>query len=150
MNFANKVVIAVGSFDDILQQFKQLKSMSFLDSCEIHFVHVFNTINYTALAGDFPIIYPVQADVKAIEKSVTSLLEFHAKKIVTDTFIGKMTFKCLFDQSPKRGFCDYVNDNNFDLVIIPTRIKHDMFESSFAQFVNKHCQSNMILLKNEK
>ena len=150
MKFANKVVMAVGSFDDILQQFAQIKSMSFLDDCEIHFVHVFNTINYTALAGDFPVMYPVQADVKEIEKSVTSLLEFNAKKIIPDTFKGKMTFQCLFDQSSKRGFCDYVNDHRFDLVIIPTRIKHDLFESSFAQFVNKHCQSNMILLKNKK
>ena len=149
MNFSNKTVIAVGPFDEINNRLAVLKTMDFLKTNEIHFVHVFNTVNYTTFIGEFPVVYPVQADRDAIEKSIVSLLNGIGKKVLPDNFDGKIITRCLFDVSPKAKFSEYVTETNANLVIIPTRLKHNLFDSSFAQYVNKHTHANLIILKNE-
>ncbi len=148
MKFAKKIVVAVAMTDEISSQLSPLRNMSFLRESEIHFVHVFNTINFSSMIGDFPMVYPVEADRISIQESVVALLTKIAKDVLPANYEGHVHHKCLFDENPKSLFCDYVKENHADLVIIPTRQKHNIFDSSFAQYVNKHSLANMILLKN--
>jgi hypothetical protein len=147
MKFSRKVLVAVGLSAEMTELIKPLREMDFLSHSEIHFVHVFNTMNYTTVFSDFPIIYPVEADLKAIEESVTAFISKITKEVLPKGFEGKVVQKCLFDAIPKEKFSAYANEHKFDLVIVPTREKRGLFESSFAQFVNKHTHANMILLK---
>jgi nucleotide-binding universal stress UspA family protein len=147
MKFANKVVVAVGLSSEMFEMLQPLRDMDFLSKSEIHFVHAFSTINYTSVLSDFPLIYPVQADRKAIEESVLALLAKCSHDILPKDFSGKIIKKCLFSDTPKEAFSDYVKENNADLVIVPTRQKRGFFESSFAQYVNKHTEATMIFLK---
>lgn len=147
MSFAKKVVVAVGMFDDISKQLSPMRDMGFLSNCDVHFVHVFNIFNYTTLVGDFPLVYPVAADMKPIQESIVALLMKISKEVLPAGFDGRVHYQCLFDESPKYKFCNYVKEAHADLVIIPTRKKHNIFDSSFAQYVNKHSQANMIFLK---
>jgi nucleotide-binding universal stress UspA family protein len=150
MRFSKKVVVGIGLGSEMSELIKPIRDMEFLAHSEIHFVHVFNSTSFTTVFGDFPVIYPVAVavDPKAIEESVQAFLTRLSIEVLPKDFAGKVVTKCLFDNSPKDKFCDYVNENRVDLVIIPTRQKRGLFESSFAQFVNKHTHANMLLLKN--
>lgn len=147
MNFSKKVVVAVGLSDEMSGMMKPIRNMEFLSHSEVHFVHVFNTMNYTTVFSDFPIVYPIEADLKGIEESVIGFLAKTAKEVLPANFTGTVITKCFFDPSPKDKFCDYLKEIKADLVIVPTREKRGMFESSFANYVNKHSHANMILLK---
>lgn len=147
MKFARKVIIAVGLSNEMAELIKSVRDLEFLSHSEIHFVHVFNTMNYTTVFSDFPIIYPVEADLKAVEESVMSYIKKISHEILPKEFEGKIIHKCFFDAIPKQKFCDYVNEQKADLVIVPTREKRGLFESSFAQYVTKHTHANIILLK---
>lgn len=147
MRFAKKVVVAVGLNENVQELMKPLRDMEFLNHSEVHFVHVFNTINYTTLYSEFPLVYPVEADQKKIEESILSFLVSMAKEVMPKNFEGKVIHRCLFGDRPKDKFCHYVDEVKADLVIVPTRQKRGFFESSFAQYVTKHTHANMILLK---
>ena len=147
MNFAEKVVVAVGLSNDMTDMLRPMHEMEFLAKSEIHFVHIFNTTNYTTVFSDFPIVYPIEADLKGIDESVLAFLAKAAKAVLPEKFHGKIIYKCFFDPSPKSKFSDYVNVSKANLVIVPKREKVGFFESSFAYYVNKHTHANMILLK---
>ena len=121
--------------------------MDFLSLSEVHFVHVFNTFNYSSVIVDFPSVYPVEADLKAVELSVMDLLVRTSAEVLPRNFKGKIIQKFLFDSNPKEKFVAYVDEVRADLVIIPTRQRRGLFESSFAQYVNRHSVANMIFLK---
>ncbi len=147
MKFAKKVIVAVGLANEMVEMMKPIHEMEFLAESEIHFIHVFNTMNYTTVFSDFPIVYPIEADLKGIEESVLKFLAKTSKAVLPPNFKGKIVQKCIFDAFPKERFSEYVNENKADLVIVPTRQKRGIFESSFAQYVNKHTEANMVLLK---
>ncbi len=147
MKFAEKVVVAVGLSNDMTDMLRPMREMEFLAKSEIHFVHVFNSTNYTTIFSDFPIVYPIEADLKGIDESVLAFLARTAKSVLSEQFQGKIVYKCLFDPSPKSKFSDYVKESKANLVIVPKREKVGFFESSFAYYVNKHTHANMILLK---
>lgn len=148
MKFIKKVVVAVSLDDNTHEQLSPLRDMEFLTHCEVHFVHVFNIIRYTGVIFEFPIAYPYQADNKPIEESVLAILTKIAKEALPKNFDGKVVHRCLFYENPRHGFSEYVNETKADLVIIPTRKKHGFFESSFAQYINRHTEANMFFLKN--
>lgn len=151
MSFAKKVIVAIGLTNSVASSegMKTLVDMSFLEKCEIHFVHVFQTINYTAVFGEFTAVYPMESNRSEIEQSVLTSLVGLTKDVLPPNFSGRVIHRCLFAQTPKVEFCHYVTHTGADLVIIPTREKRGFFESSFAQYVNKHTSINMILLKSK-
>lgn len=144
-----KVVIAADLTNDISEVLKPIRSMDFLKHCEIHLVHVFNTVDYGFVFGEFPLVYPVEADRNSISESVLSMLRKTGKEIVPAGFEGKVVEHCLFSENPKAKFSNYLKDIHADLVIIASREKHGMFESSFAQYVGKHSATNMLILKHK-
>lgn len=144
-----KVVIAADLTNDINEVLKPIRSMDFLKHSEIHLVHVFNTVDYGFVFGEFPLVYPVEADRNSISESVLSMLRRTGKEIVPAGFEGKVIEHCLFSENPKVKFSHYLKDIHPDLVIIASREKHGMFESSFAQYVAKHSATNMLILKHK-
>ena len=149
MKFLKKVVIAMDLSQEPLESLKSIKTLDFLKESEIHFVHVFNTYNYSFMFGDFPLIYPIEADRKAIEDGVLNLLKEKTKDILPTGFMGTTVMKCLFADDPKSRFCDYLKSESPSLVIVPARKKHGFFESSFAQYVGRHSEANLLILKRE-
>lgn len=147
MEFIKKVVVAVGMDEDMEERLKPVTGMDFLNNCEVHFITVFNTLNYGFAMGDFPLVYPVEADKKVIEVTINEMLKATSKKILPAGFKGKVIHECLFDQNPKALFSTYVEDVGADLVIIAAREKKGFFESSFAQYVGKHTKANLFILK---
>lgn len=147
MRFAKKIVIAVDLNRESSLLLKPLRDMNFLLHSEIHFVHVFNTVNYSVLVSEFPLIYPVEADRKVIKDAMLTFLTQTSKEVLPQSFSGRIITECLFDDNPKARLCDYVKETGTDLIIIPTRIKRGIFHSSFAQYVNTHTEVNMLLLK---
>jgi hypothetical protein len=142
-----KVVVAVGLGDGVGELLKPLKEMNFLDHSEIHFVHVFNTFNYTTVLSDFPFVYPIEADRTPIKKAILGLLEKTSRVVLPQGFKGKVIHECLFDESAKFKFSEYVNEQKASFIIVPSRKKRGVFESSFAQYVHKHTEANLLLLK---
>ena len=147
MEMFKKVIIAVGLNTGVGELLKPLKEMNFLDQSEIHFVHVFNTFNYTTVLSDFPFVYPIEADRSPIQKAILGLLDKTAKAVLPEGFKGKVIHECLFDESAKFKFSEYANDQKATLIIVPSRKKRGIFESSFAQYVHKHTEANLLLLK---
>lgn len=148
MKFAEKVVLAVSLRDDLVNLLAPLRDLEFLSKSELHFVHIFPTVSMPTMYSEHSLTFPVTDHRKEIEAKVLAELEIKTKEFLPARFEGKIVYRCLFDQSPKERFCQYVDELRANLVIVPTRKRRGFFESSFAQFVSRHADANMIFLKN--
>ena len=147
IKFAKKIVVAVALSTDTERTLKLLRGMDFLAHTELHFVHVFNSITYASGIMGYPLVFPIKEDRELIEQSVLATLSKISQSVLPINFDGKVIQRCLFGESPKDKFCSYVDEVKADLVIVSTRMKRGMFESSFAQFVNNHTHASVMFLK---
>jgi len=149
MAFAQKVIIAVG-LDDLGEgQLSGLKKMNFLQSSELHFVSVFKTIDYTYGLGEFSLVFPVSDDRKAIEENILNKLKKISAEMTPVGFKGSIFHHCLFDENPKEKLCQYIKELKADTVIVAARKKRGLFESSFTNYVAKHSEADVIILKHQ-
>jgi hypothetical protein len=149
MNFTHKVGVAIDLSDPHPELLSALKTMEFLISDEVHCISVQQTTTYAIGLGESALIYPVEPERKKVRELSLKRLEQISKEILPNNFKGKIVLECLFSDDPKRKFCDYVAENNLDTVIVASREKRGIFESSFAQFITKHSRANMIILKHK-
>lgn len=147
MFFANKIAIAINLNDPMEDILQNLKSMDFINQSEIHFVNINLTTSYAIGLGESSVVYPLEADQKVIQDSTVTALRNLAEKLLPPGFQGKIIADCLFSDDPKRKFCSYVDENKIDTIILAARKKRGFFESSFTQFVSKHTDANLIILK---
>lgn len=147
MSIFKKIVVAVSAEENIADLLIEIREMNFLTQSEIHFVNVFNTITYSVTMSSGVLIYPIESDRKEIESLVMKNLYAISEKVLPRDFKGKVVLKSLFADSTKDKFVQYVNEEKASLVIVAKREKKGFFESSFAQFVNKHTKANLLLLK---
>lgn len=147
MSFAKKVAVAVEIDEEIANLFDMIREMDFLKDSELNFVHVVHTISYSFGLADSPLVYPIEADRLEIRKIVLDKLTRFSNEHLPRGFSGKVNIHCLFAENLKDEFSRFVKDQKIDLVIVATRLKHGFLESSFAQYVNKHTDANMLLLK---
>lgn len=147
MKFAKKVIVPIDFMDQLVDLLKPIHEMEFLAQSEIHFVHILTTITYPVYFGDFPNVYPIEEDRKMLEEASLALLVNMTEKVLPKNFTGKVIHRVLSSEDTKRRFSKYVTEEKADLVIIPTKKRHGVFESSFAQFVNKHTDCNVLLIK---
>jgi nucleotide-binding universal stress UspA family protein len=147
MKFARKVAVAINLNHPLPQVLTTLKNLDYLEQCEVHLVHAFLTTTYAVAMGEAALIYPIEDDRKKIEEKVLSELEAISKTILPTAFKGKIIVHCLFSDNPKRRFCQFVDEEHIDLVVVAQREKKGLFESSFSHFINKHTHANMIILK---
>ncbi len=144
MSFAHKVAIAVDVSVEAPGEFDSLKEMNFLEKSEIHLIHIFQTTTYYG-----SLVYPVSAEREKLQQKIVALLKSIGEKNIPKNFTGKIHFDCLFNDTPKKAFCDYVEKNHINLVVVSSREKRGLFESSFAQYVSGHTKANMIILKHK-
>lgn len=147
MKFAKKVVIPVLMNDNLVIQLNFLKEMQFLNHSEVHFVHIYQTITQAALVGDKIFVYPPKAEREQIEKDITERLKMISFEVLPIGFKGLAKQSCLFSDYPRNHMAELIKESNTDLVIIPTRKKHGLFDSSYAQFLNKHTDANIFFIK---
>ncbi len=149
MAFAQKVIIAVGLDDLGNEELSPLKKMDFLQASELHFVSVFKTIDYTYGLGEFSLVFPVSDDRKSIEENILSKLKKISDRVTPNGFKGSIYHHCLFDENPKEKFCHYIKEMKADTVIVAARKKRGLFESSFTNYVAKHTEADVIILKHQ-
>jgi hypothetical protein len=147
MKFAKKVIVAVGTSSDMIELLLPLRHMDFLRLSEVHLVQVFRTINLNTVFSSQSLMFPIEDDLNGIRESVLALLVNISQRILPVQFEGKVVHQCIFGDNPKEVFRNYVNDSNADLVIVPTRVKRGLFESSFAHYMTKHTDADILLLK---
>lgn len=147
MKYHKKVIVPVLLEENAVKYLSGLKDMESLRHAEVHFVHIFQTITYSFALAAAPLVYPVESDRKMIEESATSLLDFISKKVLGDKFEGKIVLRTFFSENEKKSFTSYVKEQNPSLVIIPTKSKHGIFESSFAAYVNKNTETDVLMIK---
>ncbi len=147
MSFAKKVVIAVDFTEDLPQRLKSLRKLDFLNHSELHFVHVFPTTTYPFGLGEFPLIFPMEADRDVISQSGIALLVNMTELAMAATFVGRIIPKILFSDSEKSCFTRYVEEVHADLVIVFPRRRHGFFDSSFGEYVSKHAHSDVLFIK---
>jgi hypothetical protein len=147
MYFARKVVVAVNLNLKLEEILKPLKGLDFLKYSEVHLVHVFQTTSYALGFSEYPLIYPLQEDQQVIEQSVTSLLQKIGGDLFGQEFEGKLVTHCLFSDNPKKKFCEYLQDQRAELAIVASRQQRGLFESSFAQYVARHSDAHLMVLK---
>lgn len=147
MGFAKKIVIAVEMNNELYDVLKTVKKMNFLNEAEVNIVHISQTVSITVAFDGTPLVYPISEDRKAIRESVIETLKKVSKEFMPASFSGNVSYHCLFSDDPKRAFSEFVEEEKMDLVIVATKQKHGLFESSFAQYVNKHTKANVLMLK---
>lgn len=147
MSFATKVFIPIEISRDSAEKLAELKELDFLKHSEVHFIHFFQTMTYAFGVGEAPLVFPAEVDREGIERAGVDLMRGIGEKILPEDFKGRVDYELRFSDDPKRCFVRLVKNENPDLLIIPCRSKHGLFESSFAQFVSKHTTSNLLLLK---
>ena len=142
MSFGKKVVVAFDLNDSSAKQLKELGQLEFLKDAEVHLVHVYQTTIMTYGLGEFCQIYPAEPDRGEIERSITSTIT----RLLPD-HSSSLKIRCLFDENPKEEFCLYAKEVKADTVIIFTRERHGIFESSFAQYAARHCQCHVLIMR---
>lgn len=143
MEFGKTIIVAVDLHETSKEQLSQLRNISFLKNAEVHFVHVFQTTIMTYGLNEFCQIYPLEPDRRELELNITKTLN----ELCEGSIDGKIITRCLFDEKPKEEFCLYAKEIQADTMIIFTREKHGIFESSFAQYAARHSPCHVLILK---
>lgn len=148
MKFAKNVVVAVGvsENDEGAHGFEAIAELGFLNKSTIHFVHVFKTVLY-ASAFSPTLSYPIPEERDKIEESMFQYLKRTFAPVVPAGFEGQAHFKCLFGEDPKETMLRYATEIEADLIIVASRKERGIFESSFGQYMNKHTQADVLILK---
>lgn len=136
MNFGKKVLVAIDLSEVSKEQIKTLRN-----------VHVFQTSSYGYGVGfgELSMIYPLEDDRKLIEQSVLANLIKLTQEIFSPE--TRVITHCLFSDNPKEKFTEFAHEIKADTAVIMTREKHGFFDSSFAQYVNRHSKCNVVILK---
>lgn len=147
MPFARKVAISVNLNEPHPEILNAVRSLEFLNLSEVYLMTVQLTTTYAIGLGESSIIYPLESEQRKIKEQSIAKLKEIGRLILPSGFKGKFGVECIFSDDPKRKFCEFVEDNHIDTVILAAREKRGIFESSFTNFVAKHSKANIIILK---
>jgi nucleotide-binding universal stress UspA family protein len=149
MSKFQKVVVSILGEGEEVEIFKVLKDSSLSKPKEIHFVTLVRSIEYGYGLGEYNLIFPVTEDREKIREEKIQKMKSLVEKNLSKDLIGSIKYECLFDENPKHKLCDYVSDNQIDLIIMVARKKRGLFESSFTQYVAKHTDADVMILKHK-
>jgi nucleotide-binding universal stress UspA family protein len=126
------------------------KNGDFSDS-HISFVHIFEVHQYF---NDFtPYSYPPEDQIGTIKKEVENHLSNFANEVFPkDKMPAEVSTLCSFNSDPKEGMLDYLNDHQFDFMIVVAQNKKGLgaiFSSSFAQAMCHLTSTSVLVLKDE-
>lgn len=145
---ANKVIVAVSMEEETQHPLHQMKNLHFSQDTEIHLIHVMPVVLYARGMDLHVLTHPLEEERPKIVETVTEKLQKLAKDIFPE--YTNIVYECLFDTNEKAAFCDYVQRQKADLVVVATRGKHGLknfFDSSFAQHQLKHSPTNVLVLR---
>lgn len=150
MSLSRRTVLSINLNEDgVAEQLKSTKKMSFLKDSEIHLVYVFQTTSMSFGLGEMPSMYPTKSHEEAIRHSTSLLLQDLVTNNMGPEFQGKVHTHCLFAEDPKSHFCDFAKEKNIDLVVMWARQKRGFFDSSFSNYVTKHTDANVLVIKHK-
>lgn len=147
MKTFRKVAIALDLRDPLPEVYQNLKHYDFLRGSDVHLIYSFMTTTYAFGLGESALIFPMESDRKKLEESVVGMLSDIAKSLFPKDFCGHLSAHCLFSDSPKEKFCEFVEKEKIDMIIVATREKKGLFDSSFSHYLTKHTHSNILILK---
>lgn len=142
---AQKVIVAVSLEEETYKALLQLRNMDIGKDVEIHLVHMFPVIIYAHGMSLNALTYPLPQEKPRIEEQMKASLNDLKKEIFPEH--TNVQTKCLFDVNIKAAFTDYVEKEKADLVVVATRHRHGLFDSSFAQHQLKHSPANVLVLR---
>lgn len=145
MTFPQKVVVATDTALPV-SVLEPIRKMEWLNEAEIHLVHVFKLLNY----GDglsFNVAFPFQQDRAELAEAVVTKMKEMATKCLPYGHIGKVAYQCLFDDNPKEKMNQYLHDHQIDLIIVATRERKGLFESSFATYLCRHASCSVLVIR---
>ena len=126
---------------DLLKE--KLTEFNLASSNEIHFVHSFRINVY---ADNFLVSsYPTEDEQPKIKESVLSAINNFTGDFETGE--AKIVVDCLFSVSPKEAIVKYVEENNISKIVVVTRKKHNLFSSSFTEYLLSHTSAELVVLR---
>lgn len=148
MRFGKKMVIAVDLGSPAIESLKALRHLELLKHGEVHLVYVFQTSVQTFGLGfgEVGLFYPGDKELAKIEQSVLATLAKKTEEWLPIGTTAKVYQHCLFSDSPKEEFCRFAEGIHADTLIVMTRERHGIFESSFAQYVSRHSKAHTLIL----
>lgn len=148
MEFGKRIVIAVDIAKEARGRFDELKEIHWISGADIHLVYVFQEIGFNFTIDAYNMAYPLPDDRDAIEKSVNEEL----KKLGQEIFPKNVNIHthCVFSENQKEKLCEITQELKVDVVILAARKRHGIFESSFAQYMLKHSDRSLLILKDRQ
>lgn len=145
MNFGNKIVVALDLQDSSSSHLRRLQDLDLPKGAEVQFVYIYQTAITTYGLGEFCQIYPTDPDRSELELAIVSAMMKRCQDVsgITDNVI----YRCLFDENPKEEFCLYAKEVKADTLVVFTRERHGLFDSSFASYAAKHSPCHLIIIK---
>jgi nucleotide-binding universal stress UspA family protein len=146
----NKVVISILGEGEEVEVFRSLSQMPLMNQSELTFVTLVRSIEYGYGLGEYNLIFPVADDREKIKSEKIKKLKSLVEKNLPSNFKAKINFDCLFDENPKEKLCSFLNEMKADVVVMVARKKRGLFESSFTQYVAKHTDADVMILKHHE
>lgn len=147
MKTIKKIIIALDLQDQLPEVYKTLKEYEFIRGADVHVVYSFMTTTYAFGLGETALIFPIESDRKKLEESVVGMLTDISRSLFPKDFCANLSAHCLFSDRPKEKFCEFVEKEKIDMIIVATREKKGVFDSSFTHYLTKHTHSNVLILK---
>lgn len=145
MNFGKKVVVGVDLQETTPERLRGLRQLEFLKGAEVHLVHVYQSTNVIYGMGEFCQVFPVEEDRRKLqETAVARMVQLSEGVFGSET---KVVYRCLFDENPKEEFCLYAKEVKADTIVVFTRERHGIFESTFASYAARHSPCHLLILK---
>jgi nucleotide-binding universal stress UspA family protein len=144
----NKMIVAVSLEPETSGPLQKIKMMDISPTTEVHLVHIVPVIFYARGMQFNVLTYPLKEERPQVEEGILHKLQTVASELFPQH--KNVIFKCIFDSNEKAAFCDYVKEQNADLVVVATRGKHGVttiFDSSFAQHQLKYSPTNVLILR---
>lgn len=140
-------MVAVDLTEDLKDILHPIRTMDFLKESEFYLVHCSMSVSYNFVV-DFGITtYPIAEDRSLIQEAVVAKISGMKEKILPYEHGGTVHIHCLFGENQSKVFCDFALEHKVDLIVVAPRLKHGIFESSFAKYVSAHSKANVLLLK---
>lgn len=147
MKPAKKIAIALNLQEPLPEAYNDLKAYEFIRGCDVHVIYSFMTTTYAFGLGETALVFPMESDRKKLEESVTGMLQDISRSMFPKDFCGRLSAHCLFSDEPRAKFCEFIEKENIDMVIVAAREKKGLFDSSFTHYLTKHTHANVLILK---
>lgn len=146
-----KIAMIGIDFNELSQpQLDLIAEMSFLQTVDLHFVHISMMQPYS-WAKDLNIpLYPEGEAKVVIEHAVIDKLQELGDKYAPTGHVGSIHYTCLFSSNPKKEFADYAEKIGAGLVLILAGKERRLSLGSFINYQCHHCPAHVLVLRKKE